>query len=88
MADLRYGEEDSTSPSTLIFAAKESKLRIKTLHIPGRHKVRKRTDGILRPKLFCEAKIDEIYDLIKIGHIGRIFSWPQTLVKQIMATEV
>ena len=33
-ADLRYGEEDSISPSTLIFAAIESKLKTKTLHIP------------------------------------------------------
>ena len=32
-ADLRYGEEDSISPSPLIFAAIKSKLRINTLHI-------------------------------------------------------
>ena len=31
--DLRYGEEDSISPSTLICATIKSKLRIYTLHI-------------------------------------------------------
>ena len=33
-ADLRYGEEDSISPSTLIVVLIKSKLRIKTIHIP------------------------------------------------------
>ena len=32
-ADLRYGEEDSIKPSTLIVAAIKSKLGIYTLHI-------------------------------------------------------
>ena len=39
--------------------------------LAGRHKVRWRMDGRLRPKLFCEAKIDEIYNLINIGHIRK-----------------
>ena len=34
MADLRYGEEDSVSPSTHIFAATKGYLGIYTLHIP------------------------------------------------------
>ena len=33
--------------------------------------------------LFCEAEIDEIYDLF-----GRIQSWSRTLVNQIIASEV
>ena len=32
-ADLRYGKEDSISPSTLIFAAAKGSLGIYTLHI-------------------------------------------------------
>ena len=40
--------------------------------LPGQQKVSGRADGDLRQKLFCEAKIDEIYDLINIGLIGRI----------------
>ena len=51
----------------------------------GRHKVHGRAEGVLRPKLFCEAKIDEIYNLI---NIWRIWSWRQTLVNQIIASEV
>ena len=45
-------------------------------------------EGFLRPKLFCEAEIDEIYDLVNNGLIGRIQSWPQMLVNQIIASEV
>ena len=33
-ADLRYGEEDSSSPSTLIFSAIKGLLGIYTLYIP------------------------------------------------------
>ena len=29
-------------------------------------------DGVLRPKLFCEADIDEIYYIINIDLIGRV----------------
>ena len=45
-------------------------------------------DGVLRPKLFCEAKINEIYNQINIGLNGSNLRWPQTLVKQIRASEV
>ena len=31
---------------------------------PGRNKMRGRADGVLTPKYFCEAKIDEIYDKV------------------------
>ena len=47
--------------------------------LPGRHKVHGR-----RP----EAKIDELYNLINIGLIRRIWSWLQTPVMQIMASVV
>ena len=33
-ADLRYGEEDSINPTTLIFDATKGLLGIYTLHIP------------------------------------------------------
>ena len=32
-ADLRYGDEDTISPSTLIFAARKGYIRIYTLYI-------------------------------------------------------
>ena len=46
------------------------KLGICQLLCAGQHKVRGPADGVLRPKLFCEAEIDEIYDLINIGPFG------------------
>ena len=37
----------------------------------GRHKVLGRANGVLRPKLFCEAKMDKIYDPIIIDLIEK-----------------
>ena len=54
----------------------------------GRHKVRGRTDGILRPKKIYEAKIDEIYDPINIGLLRKMLSLPQTPIKQTKASKV
>ena len=42
-------------------------------------------DGVLRPKSFCEAKNNKIYNQINIGLKGSNLRWPQTLVKHIMA---
>ena len=53
--------------------------------VPGQHKVCGRADGVLRPKQFCEAKINEVYNQINNGLNGSNLRWPQMLVKQIMA---